>query len=88
MVKSTSIDPSVVGADGVFRIEGPARVFVRESDAMAAIKRGTIQAGDVIVLCGCGPAGTFSSTYRLWGVPGGIPPSDSRGFIALASFLP
>jgi putative YjhG/YagF family dehydratase len=66
VVKSTSIDPSVVGADGVFRIEGPARVFVRETDAMAAIKRGTIQAGDVLVLCGCGPAGTgMEETYQI-----------------------
>jgi putative YjhG/YagF family dehydratase len=66
VVKSTSIDPSVVGADGVFRHEGPARVFVRESDAMAAIKRGTVQAGDVLVLCGCGPLGTgMEETYQL-----------------------
>jgi putative YjhG/YagF family dehydratase len=66
VVKSTSIDPSVVGADGVYRIEGPARVFVRESDAIAAIKRGAIQAGDVMVLCGCGPMGTgMEETYQI-----------------------
>ena len=66
VVKSTSIDPSVVGADGVFRLEGPARVFVRESDAIAAIKRGDIQAGDVMVLCGCGPMGTgMEETYQI-----------------------
>jgi xylonate dehydratase len=66
VVKSTSIDPSVVDADGVFRLEGPARVFVRESDAIAAIKRGTIQAGDVMVLCSCGPMGTgMEETYQI-----------------------
>jgi len=66
VVKSTSIDPSVVGADGVFRVEGPARVFVRESDAITAIKRGAIQAGDVMVLCGCGPMGTgMEETYQI-----------------------
>jgi xylonate dehydratase len=66
VVKSTSIDPSVVGTDGVFRIEGPARVFVRESDAIAAIKRGDIKAGDVMVLCGCGPMGTgMEETYQI-----------------------
>jgi len=66
VVKSTSIDPSVVDADGVYRIEGPARVFVRENDAIAAIKRGAIQAGDVLVLCGCGPAGTgMEETYQI-----------------------
>ena len=66
VVKSTSIDPSVVDADGIFRIEGPARVFVRESEAIAAIKRGDIRAGDVMVLCGCGPLGTgMEETYQI-----------------------
>lgn len=66
VVKSTSIDPSVVDGDGIFRLEGPARVFVRERDAMAAIKSGAIKAGDVIVLCGCGPLGTgMEETYQL-----------------------
>src|SRR3954454_11500279 len=32
VVKSTAIDPSVVDADGVYRKEGPARVFIREKD--------------------------------------------------------
>jgi putative YjhG/YagF family dehydratase len=66
VVKSTAIDPSVVDADGIFRIEGPARVFVRESDAMAALKQGAIKAGDVMVLCGCGPMGTgMEETYQI-----------------------
>jgi dihydroxyacid dehydratase/phosphogluconate dehydratase len=66
VVKSTSIDPSVVDADGVFRFEGPARVFVRESDAITAIKRDYIKAGDVMVLCGCGPMGTgMEETYQI-----------------------
>jgi dihydroxyacid dehydratase/phosphogluconate dehydratase len=66
VVKSTSIDPSVVSADGVFRLEGPARIFVRESDAIAAIKGGDIQSGDVMVLCGCGPMGTgMEETYQI-----------------------
>jgi len=66
VVKSTSIDPAVVDPDGVFRFEGPARVFVRERDAMAAIKAGAIKAGDVLVLCGCGPLGTgMEETYQL-----------------------
>jgi dihydroxyacid dehydratase/phosphogluconate dehydratase len=66
VVKSTAIDPSVVDADGIFRLEGPARVFVRESDAIAAIKQGEIKAGDVMVLCGCGPMGTgMEETYQI-----------------------
>ena len=66
VVKATAIDPSVVDADGVYRKEGPARVFVSEQDAMAAIKEGRIRAGDVIVLAGFGPMGTgMEETYQL-----------------------
>jgi putative YjhG/YagF family dehydratase len=61
VIKSTAIDPSVVDADGVYRKTGPARVFMSERDAVAAIKArpGTtpIQAGDVIVLICRGPMG-------------------------------
>jgi putative YjhG/YagF family dehydratase len=66
VVKSTSIDPSVIGADGVYRAEGPARVYVSEHEAMAAIKRGEIREGDVLVVAGCGPLGTgMEETYQL-----------------------
>ena len=68
VVKATSIDPSVVDADGIYRKEGPARVFVNEREAMAAIKQNRIQAGDVIVLTGVGPAGTgMEETYQVTG---------------------
>jgi xylonate dehydratase len=66
VIKSTAIDASVVDADGVYRKEGPARVFVRERDAITAIKKGHIQSGDVLVLAGCGPMGTgMEETYQL-----------------------
>ncbi|MBM3837368.1 MAG: YjhG/YagF family D-xylonate dehydratase [Verrucomicrobia bacterium] len=66
VIKSTAIDPSVVDHDGVYRKEGPARVFVSEKEAMAAIKAGRLQAGDVMVLIGCGPMGTgMEETYQL-----------------------
>ncbi len=60
VIKSTAIDPSVVDADGVYRKTGPARVFTRESEAIAAIKgQGDrpIRPGDVLVLIGRGPMG-------------------------------
>jgi putative YjhG/YagF family dehydratase len=57
VIKSTSIDPSVVDADGVYRHTGPARVFISERAAVAAIKSGAIHAGDVIVLICRGPMG-------------------------------
>ena len=58
VVKSTAIDPSVVGADGVYRITGPARVFRTEKSAVAAIKSGAIHAGDILVLMCRGPMGS------------------------------
>ena len=68
VVKATSIDPSVVDADGVYRQEGPARVFVSEQEAMAALKQNRIHAGDIMVLTGVGPAGTgMEETYQLTG---------------------
>ncbi len=57
VIKSTAIDPSVLDADGVYRLTGPARVFVRERDAIAAIKDGRIRPGDVIILMARGPLG-------------------------------
>lgn len=66
VVKATAIDPSVIDADGVYRKEGPARVFTSERAAIRAIKAGKIQPGDVLVLAGCGPLGTgMEETYQL-----------------------
>jgi putative YjhG/YagF family dehydratase len=69
VIKSTSIDPRVVDADGVYRKTGPARVFTRERDAIAAIKgRGEkpIKPGDVIVLIARGPMGSgMEETYQV-----------------------
>lgn len=66
VIKSTAIDPSVVDPDGVYRKEGPAKVFTSEKAAIEAIKSGGIQAGDVLILAGCGPLGTgMEETYQL-----------------------
>jgi putative YjhG/YagF family dehydratase len=68
-IKSTSIDASVVDADGVYRKVGPAKVFIRESDAIAAIK-GTsdrrVEPGDILVLCARGPMGSgMEEIYQI-----------------------
>lgn len=66
VIKSTAIDPSVVDEDGVYRKTGPARIFTSERDAIAAIKSGRIQAGDIIVLICRGPLGAgMEETYQL-----------------------
>ena len=69
VIKATAIDPSVVDADNVYRHSGPARVFASEREAIRAIKSkgaDAVRAGDVVVLAGCGPAGTgMEETYQL-----------------------
>lgn len=66
VIKSTAIDPSGVGEDGVFRMRGPARVFRAETDAVEAIKAGDVHAGDVIVLMCRGPLGSgMEETYQI-----------------------
>ena len=69
VIKSTAIDPSVVGADGVYIKVGPARVFTRERDAIAAIKSrgpGALKAGDVMVLICRGPMGAgMEEIYQI-----------------------
>ena len=66
VIKSTAIDPSVVGADGVFRKRGPAKVFTSERAAIKAIKNHEIREGDVLVLICGGPLGSgMQETYQV-----------------------
>ncbi|HTT60187.1 MAG TPA: YjhG/YagF family D-xylonate dehydratase [Bryobacteraceae bacterium] len=69
VIKSTAIDPSVVGPDGVYRMTGPARVFRTEPDAIAAIKSlgpDRVRPGDVVVLICRGPMGAgMEETYQI-----------------------
>ena len=57
VVKATAIDRSMLDPGGVYELTGPARVFITEHEAIEAIKDGTVQAGEVIALIGCGPGG-------------------------------
>ncbi len=69
MIKATSIDPSVIDDDDVYRKRGPARVFTTERSAIAAIKGQSeppLKAGDVILLIGRGPLGCgMEETYQI-----------------------
>jgi dihydroxyacid dehydratase/phosphogluconate dehydratase len=79
VIKSTAIDPTVVGADGVYRKIGPARVFTTERAAIAAIKSQgpeRVRPGDVVVLICRGPLGAgmeeiFEVTSALRHLPWG-----------------
>ena len=66
VIKATAIDPTMVGADGVFRQTGPARTFLTETSAIAAIKNDEIKTGDILVLMCRGPLGAgMEETYQL-----------------------
>ena len=69
VIKATSIDPSVIDEDGVYRKTGPARVFTSERAAIEAIKGQNVEPlkpGDILVLIGRGPEGTgMEETYQL-----------------------
>jgi putative YjhG/YagF family dehydratase len=79
LIKSTAIDPSLIDEDGIYRHQGPARVFGSEPDAIAAVKstgEDRIRPGDVMVLIGNGPIGcgmpetaqiTIALKHLSWG---------------------
>jgi dihydroxyacid dehydratase/phosphogluconate dehydratase len=87
IVQATAIDRRVIGADGVYRHTGPARVFTSEHAAMAAIKQGRIQAGDVLVLAGVGPMGTgMEETYQVTGALKQLPIASRVAVVTDARF--
>jgi len=69
IVKSTAIDPKLLGADGVYRHTGPARIFTSERAAIAAVKShgpDALVAGTVMILIGRGPIGAgMEETYQV-----------------------
>ena len=65
LVKSTAIDPARLNAEGIYHHAGPARVFTSEADAIAAIKKSQVRAGDVMVLIGLGPGSGMPETYQI-----------------------
>jgi len=69
VIKATSIDPSLLDENKIYKHTGSARVFVSEAEAINAIKGkndNPIESGDIIVLIGCGPIGTgMEETYQL-----------------------
>ena len=87
VVKATAIAASLFDADGVYQHEGPARVFVNEKEAMAAIKQNRIQAGDVLVLAGIGPMGTgMEETYQVTGALKYLPQGRQVALLTDARF--
>lgn len=70
VVKSTAIARDLLGADGVFRHLGPARMFTSEAAAIEAIKghdpETALRGGEVVVVAGIGPMGTgMEEVYQV-----------------------
>ncbi|MGC9197902.1 MAG: YjhG/YagF family D-xylonate dehydratase [Acidobacteriaceae bacterium] len=66
VIKSTSIDPSLIDENNFYRHVGPARVFITEAAAILAIKQGEVSRGDVMVLICGGPAGAgMQEIYQI-----------------------
>ena len=65
LVKSTAISPDLIDEGGVYRHEGPVKVYTSEDEAIAAIKTEAISPGDVMVLCGIGPGIGMPETYQI-----------------------
>jgi dihydroxyacid dehydratase/phosphogluconate dehydratase len=90
IVKSTAIDRSMIGKDGVYSLTGPARVFTTEKATIAAIKsRGEdqIRPGQVIVLICRGPMGTgMEEVYQITSALKYQPYANSVALITDARF--
>jgi dihydroxyacid dehydratase/phosphogluconate dehydratase len=90
IVKSTAIERSSVGADGVYRLTGPARVFTTERATIAAIKsRGEdrIKAGEVVVLICRGALGAgMEEVYQITSALKYMPYANSVALITDARF--
>ena len=66
VIKSTAIDPTLIDENNVYRHHGPAKVFVTEEAAIAAIKSGEVAQGDVLVLICGGPQGAgMQEIYQI-----------------------
>jgi putative YjhG/YagF family dehydratase len=90
IVKSTAIDRSMIGADGVYRLTGPARVFTSERATIAAIKSqgaDRIKPGEVIVLICRGPLGAgMEEVYQITSALKYMPYANSVALITDARF--
>ncbi|UOQ46541.1 YjhG/YagF family D-xylonate dehydratase [Halobacillus salinarum] len=66
IIKSTSIDPTMIDADGIYYHKNKIKVFTSERKAIQAIRNGKIEKGDIMAVTGCGPMATgMEETYQL-----------------------
>jgi len=75
IVKSTAIAPHLLDEHGVYHHRGHARVFTTEDAAIDAIKRNTIEPGQVLALIGLGPGIGMPETYQITAALKAVDPS-------------
>ncbi len=87
VVKATSINRKLLDDEGVYRKTAPARIFTSESDAIRAVKDGTIQPGEVIIVMCRGPLGAgMPETYEVTAALKGIPELSDCALLTDARF--
>ena len=87
VVKATSIHPRLLDANGIYHKVAPCRTFTSESKAIQAVKYGTIQPGEVIVIMCRGPLGAgMPETYEVTAAIKGVPELSDCALITDARF--
>ena len=87
VVKATSIHPRLLDANGVYHKVAPCRTFTSEASAIQAVKDGTIQLGEVIVIMCRGPLGAgMPETYEVTAALKGVPELSDCALITDARF--
>ncbi len=87
VVKATSIHPRLLDANGVYHKIASCRTFTSETSAILAVKNGTIQPGEVIVIMCRGPIGAgMPETYEVTAALKGVPELSDCALITDARF--
>ncbi len=87
VVKATSIHPRLLDENGVYHNVAPCRTFTSETTAIQAVKDGTIQPGEVIVIMCRGPLGAgMPETYEVTAAIKGVPELSDCALITDARF--
>ncbi|MEI7576875.1 MAG: YjhG/YagF family D-xylonate dehydratase [Armatimonadota bacterium] len=87
VVKATSIHPRLLDVNGVYHKVAPCRTFTNEASAIQAVKDGTIQPGEVVIIMCRGPLGAgMPETYEVTAALKGVPELSDCALITDARF--
>lgn len=87
VVKATAISPRLLDEQGVYHKVAPCRTFTSESQAIQAIKNGTVQPGEVLAILCRGPMGAgMPETYEVTAAIKNLPELSDCALITDARF--